>query len=701
MPSCLVIVESAAKASIIAKYLAGLYPESKWTVIACFGHIRDLPLKTLGVNTETWKVEYELLAAKKDTISRLKKASKDVDRVYLASDPDLEGHAIAYHLQVSLRLPLKKCTRVTFNEITRSALKEAFDHPSGWNNAKVEAQETRRILDRLVGYKVSPLLWQHFAGGPRGLSAGRVQSTALRMVMQRHSDFIAHESQKTWMLRGTFPPLETHCDLVIDSIDLAHSHLQKIIKYTVKSNVWKVAFTSKTVKKLAPLAYTTSSLQQEAYTHHRINAKSTMALAQALYEEGFITYMRTDSSTLSEDFTAQLLSHIETAYTAESVGEPRKAKQQVNAQEAHEAVRPTNLDVTDEGISFKSHSLTPFHVKLYDLIWRRTVASGMAPAKYNEISFTVTSPQLKLASYIFTGKTSLLTFAGFLRVMSPNIRVDAQSLQTWQYLMEQKKDVSLTVMNAECMLSKPRLLFTETDLIKGMEKNGIGRPSTYVSIIDKLLSKNYCVKGAGPSKSVELKHLTWRTDEPDAVKHEISTCTIGGNDNDRLVPTELGISIDAYIQQHFSELVDVGFTANMEADLDKIEKGTDSKDAVLARFYQPFETKLNTAASHHTSSTGTGTGTCTGTGKRARGAGGRTAADFTHFMKWCGVSTISEQDRQVLERLPQQINGSQGRVMMGPYGVYIRTHDNKNKRLDKALWPKVVSNTLSESDITG
>lgn len=692
---CLVIVESAAKAKTISKYLESLYPDRTWTVTACFGHVRDLPTKTIGVDPDTWDVTWEILPTKKDTVSKLKKLAKEATTVYLASDPDLEGYAIAHHLQIVLAVPMKKCVRVTFNEITKAALKAAFDVPSGWNDAKVAAQETRRILDRIVGYQVSPLLWKVFAGsGASGLSAGRVQSAALAMVQKRFGEFTTHDPQNTWVLQGKFDDnglcLEAKADTEIADLVLAKEHVHKVLEHGAGS-LWNVVYSTKITKKSPPPPFTTSSLQQEAYTCHRFPPKMTMSLAQALYEEGLITYMRTDSNSLSEDAVIAIKAHVTVEFGEAWVGAGGGTKKQAvapNAQEAHEAVRPT--DVTATVVEFKS----PAHAKLYNLIWRRAVASQMAPAKYLEIRYDVSMDNPELRSYIFHGKTALLTSAGFLRVYSPASNVDGAMISMWENAIASAAPrATMMQLIAECEVSRPKLLYTETDLIKAMEKNGIGRPSTYVSIIEKLLSKGYVVKDMGPVKTVDLTNIVWCRElgaTRSIMSHEEHrSAKIGGSDSDRMVPLELGQKILTYLQTTLPDLLDVTFTATMEHNLDRIEQNQVDKLTVLNQFYTPFHATVTAAMGAVTGAAGMTSINKSKNGRRT---------DFAPFLKWRGVATISEADREVLEQLPQNVLDGGDKVVFGPYGVYIKTKAGKNKRLDKSKWNKVITKTVTSED---
>lgn len=676
MATCLVIVESAAKAATIQKYLSSLYPDRKWTVAASFGHIRDLPQKTLGVDTNTWQVTYENLERKKDVIAKLKKISKTADKVYFAADPDLEGYAIAHHLRVTLKLADSKCIRTTFNEITKSALKAAFDTPTGWNDSKVEAQETRRILDRIVGYKVSPLLWKAFRG-ESGLSAGRVQSAALNMLTKRYANFLDHTPAMSWTTHATFATPNTVIAIAtldtkeasavsIETIEVAEKHIKTVV--TVGRGTYHfIRFSERTRASHPPAPLDTSTLQRESYNHLHKSPKSTMALAQALYEGGFITYMRTDATTLSKDAVAALAEYIITNIGAEYLATATKDQAKEGA---HEAIRPTDVGrrgdavVTDGG-------LTTDHAALYEVIWKHTVASQMADALYNDISYTV-----NVDKYVFKGKTSLMTFTGYMHVFGATLDADTAAL--WRTIM-QTTEVKLQSVSAICNVTRPHLLYTETDLVKAMEKNGIGRPSTYVSIIDKLQSKAYVAKGTGPTNTVKLASLIWDDLVATSPRLVETECVLGGTSKDRLVPTDLGVNIQKYLLDNTPQLLDTTFTATMETNLDLIESGTRNKQDVLNEFYVPFQHVLERA-------NGSGTAAIGGSNKHEAA-----------FKKWCGSNTRGDEDLQGLQRLPLKVTGGYT-VLLGPYGIYTK-YKGKNKKLDPSLWQKVIDGSIIKADI--
>lgn len=680
--SCLVIVESAAKAATIQKYLSSLYPDRTWTVAASFGHIRDLPQKTLGVDTATWQVTYENLDRKKDVIAKLKKLSKAADRVYFAADPDLEGYAIAHHLRVTLKLPDSKCIRTTFNEITKTALKAAFDTPTGWNDSKVYAQETRRILDRIVGYKVSPLLWKAFKG-ESGLSAGRVQSAALNMLVERYTTFLGHTPAMSWTTHATFSTtLANHqlmtkevTDNTLETLAAAKKHGKEIVKHATQHNTHTVSFSERTRAKHPPAPFTTSTLQRDAYTHLHKSPKVTMALAQALYEGGFITYMRTDATTLSNDAIAALSDYITTSIGPEYLATtPPATTKEKEKEGAHEAIRPTDVGRQGDTVSA---ALTADHAALYELIWKRTVASQMAPALYNDITYTIHVTVDDASPYTFKGVTSLMTFLGYMYVYGAAVDSDMQA--TWRTIIETTKCVELASVSAMCNVTHPHLLYNETDLVKAMEKNGIGRPSTYVSIIDKLQAKAYAAKGPGPSTTVKLTSMIWDDlSSPKTPRIIEDECVIGGTTKDRLVPTPLGLNIQKYLSENTPQLLDTTFTASMETNLDLIESEMRNKDDVLNEFYTPFQQVLDRAC---------GTSTSTGTSMKHEAA----------FKKWLGVEDIQEDDHKGLARLPLNLPGGHT-VLLGPYGIYTKSK-GKNKKLDPSLWPKLIDGTLTNTDL--
>jgi len=768
----LVIVESAAKAKTIQGYLNGcaeLGEIGTFRVKACFGHIDNLPLRELGVDTETWTATYEISADKRKVVAELRAAVKDAEFVYIASDNDLEGECIAAHLRDALKLKESRYARVTFNEITRGALKAAILAPRAIDAAKVEAQETRRILDRVTGYGLSPLLWRRFpgAGGPprksrgtaRGgggstaLSAGRVQSAALRMVTDRARAAGAHEAQKYWTLSGEWSAgaadgagaaaagvtFRAAAETAIYEPDEARAGLAEMLAVAR----WSATFKKKIVLKAPPLPFTTSTLQQEAHARFRLSAKDTMRVAQGLYEAGAITYMRTDSVAIAEEAIAGAAAYVRETYSADDVcerpGRRSHAPGAGHAQEAHEAIRPTDLRRREAPAGCDGMA-----AKLYDLIWRRTIASQMAPARYAEINVSVSAYSgAEDAPGPFVGKVRILLDPGYQKVLhsgsekkEENTESGEESLKAWEAVLGAgpgPQVVRAVRFAAEGDVTRPPATFQEGTLVKAMEREGIGRPSTYAGILDKLFAKGYVCKDAAKAESVAVVGWEAAAGAPaiEEVRRVVSLAA--GASADRLVPTGLGEKVADYLTEVVPDLLDTGFTSRMEADLDKIAEKRDdmSKAALLERFYSGLQAAIARAASAAADAGGSG-----GSGgtpkKRAAAAGPAALREFAggvravetrygpallvagtgakakgrfvalgSFMEWRGaeLSDVSEEDVARLVALPAELAGADGwSVAIGRYGVYL-TRAGENRRLPEELWGAAWDGTLRSEDI--
>jgi DNA topoisomerase-1 len=561
MGKALVIVESPAKAKTIEKYLGPGY-----RVSASMGHLRDLPKSTLGVDIEAGFVpDYRPIPNREETIEKLKEEAAKADRIFLATDPDREGEAISWHLMELLGLPPEKTRRVTFNEITKNVVLEGIGKPRDIDMGLVDAQQARRILDRIVGYKLSPLLWTKIR---RGLSAGRVQSVATRLVVDREEEIRAFVPEEYWLLDAVLSPdgreesftahyygsekkkRELHSREEVDEVIAA----VKDAPFTVKS----VKRTDKTRSPAAP--FITSTLQQEASRRLNMTPRRTMSVAQALYEGlpvdgqdsvGLITYMRTDSLRVSAEAVTAARSFIQQEYGKEYLpGQPRQFKTGKNAQDAHEAIRPSNVLLTPERIR---KDLTEDQYRLYRLIWRRFVASQMANAVYDSVNVDVLS-----SGHVFKAAASMLKFAGFTKVY------DAQKEET-----EDKKPLPplnegdglrLLKLQEEQKYTQPPSRYTEDTLIRALEEKGIGRPSTYAPTVSTILDREYVVK-----------------------------------EGKLLRPTALGETVTKFMEDRFASIVDVQFTANMEAKLDKVEEGETAWKSVLSDFYGDFRKSLDDA----------------------------------------------------------------------------------------------------------
>ncbi|MGG3965253.1 type I DNA topoisomerase [Heyndrickxia faecalis] len=561
MSDYLVIVESPAKAKTIEKYLG-----KKYRVKASMGHVRDLPKSQMGVDVDDhFKPKYITIRGKGPVLKDLKNAAKKAKKVYLAADPDREGEAIAWHLANSLNLDVHSDCRVVFNEITKDAIKESFKHPRPINMDLVDAQQARRILDRLVGYNISPLLWKKVK---KGLSAGRVQSVAVRLIIDRENEIKSFVPEEYWTIAGSFKKGKDTFQASFYGVDGKKMQLKseadvKKITGMLKSDKFQVSSVTHKEKKRNPAPpFTTSSLQQEAARKLNFRAKKTMMVAQQLYEGidlgkegtvGLITYMRTDSTRISEVAKTEANQYIREKFGENYLRqEERKEKKQANAQDAHEGIRPTSI-FRDPG-SVKSF-LSRDQYKLYKLIWERFMASQMAPAILDTMSATLAN-----GTVWFRASGSKIQFPGFMKVYVEGS--DDQQEEGERYLphLEEGDVVQSESIEPKQHFTQPPPRYTEARLVKTLEELGIGRPSTYAPTLDTIQKRGY----------VALE-------------------------NKRFVPTELGEIVLELIREFFPEIIDVEFTADMEKDLDEIEEGKVPWVQIIDAFYQNFEARLKKA----------------------------------------------------------------------------------------------------------
>ncbi len=559
----LVIVESPSKAKTIEKYLG-----SDYRVTASMGHLRDLPKSELGVDIEHgFAPKYIAVKEKKELIDELKAASQKAPVVYLATDPDREGEAISWHLKELLNLPDEKAKRVTFNEITKKVVTDSIQHPRSIDQDLVDAQQARRILDRIVGYEISPLLWKKVK---RGLSAGRVQSVATRMVVDREEEIRRFESREYWLLDAFLKrsPDEDSFRARFYGVDGKKRELNtedevKEICETVSRHPFAVTSVKKTEKQRSPSPpFITSTLQQEASRRLNMTPRRTMAVAQQLYEGieitgrgsiGLISYMRTDSLRLSDEAVAAARSFITDSYgEAYCPPKPRVYKTKAGAQDAHEAIRPTDVTLTPELVK---KDLTQEQYRLYRIIWGRFTACQMANAVYDNISVEVESGGCQ-----FRAGSSSLKFPGYTAVYEE--AADDDQKQNESRLPELKEGQTLLLDKTvpEQQFTQPPARYTEATLIRAMEEKGIGRPSTYAPTISTITSHDYVIK--------EGKYLR---------------------------PTPLGEVVTKLMTEHFSDIVDLKFTNHMEARLDEIESGKSGWQDVLTEFYEGFDAEMKAA----------------------------------------------------------------------------------------------------------
>lgn len=558
MPDKLIIVESPAKANTIKKFLGGNYK-----VMASMGHIRDLPKSKLGVDIEhDFEPEYINIRGKGDLIKSLKKEAKSAKKVYLATDPDREGEAIAWHLSHILEIPEDSVCRVTFNEITKETVQKSIKEPRMIDMNLTDAQQARRVLDRIVGYKISPILWKKVK---RGLSAGRVQSVAVKLIVDREEEIEKFIPQEYWNIYAIL--IEPNSNKKFEAkfygkdgkkLEINNKEqVSEILKH-IENGKYIVYDVKKGEKKRTPAPpFTTSTMQQEASRKIGFTLKKTMSVAQGLYEGvkvaergtvGLITYMRTDSTRISEEARNAAKLHIESTYGKEYY-ENRYYKTKQNSQDAHEAIRPTYIDLTPEKLK---DDLTPDQFKLYRLIYNRFIASQMSAAIYNTVSATV-----NVNSYNFKANGQTLKFKGFMTLYVESL--DNEQEESDENIPELiiGQEVIKEKLDPKQSFTEPPPRYTEASLVKALEEKGIGRPSTYSPTITTILERHYIQK-----------------------------------EQKQLVPTELGKVVNTILTENFTDIINVEFTAKIEENFDEVAEGKEPWKNVIREFYGPFEKEV-------------------------------------------------------------------------------------------------------------
>ena len=559
----LVIVESPSKAKTIEKYLG-----SNYKVTASMGHLRDLPKSRMGVNIENdFEPDYIPVKDKSELINQLKKESKAAPVVYLATDPDREGEAISWHLKELLELSDVKAKRVTFNEITKKVVTESIQHPRSIDQDLVDAQQARRVLDRIVGYKLSPLLWRKVK---KGLSAGRVQSVATRMVVDRENEIRGFRQEEYWLLDAflkktgeTVPFRARFYGIGEKKQELKSEEDVKRIIEAVRNEPFTVTKVKRTEKQRTPAPpFITSTMQQEASRRLNMTPRRTMSIAQQLYEGveinglgsvGLITYMRTDSLRISDEALTAARAYIRDTYgAAYCPAQPRRFKTKAGAQDAHEAIRPTDVTLSPDKVR---KDLTQEQYRLYRIIWGRFTASQMAAAVYDNVTADIDS-----VGYLFRASNSALKFPGYTAVYEEYSDDDSEQADGALPELKEGERLELEKLVPEQQFTQPPARYTEASLIRAMEEKGIGRPSTYAPTITTILAHDYVIK--------EGKYLK---------------------------PTPLGEVVTELMKEHFSDIVDLKFTNHMEAQLDSIEAGKEKWQDVLHEFYEDFKQELDKA----------------------------------------------------------------------------------------------------------
>ena len=686
----LVIVESPAKAKTIEKFLGKDY-----TVKSSYGHIRDLAKKEMSIDVESnYEPQYQISDDKRALVSELQKAVKSADKVWLASDEDREGEAIAWHLQETLKLDPKTTQRIVFNEITKTAILHAIENPRQIDMNLVDAQQARRVLDRLVGYEISPILWSKIKPA---LSAGRVQSVAVRLIVEREEEIKNFESKPYFRVVAQFRPvdgtkalnaeLSRHYDTEVE----AEAFLQSIIGSSFK--ISKIE--TKPARRTPAPPFTTSTLQQEASRKLGFSVARTMQVAQQLYESGYITYMRTDSVNLSELALNMAKKEITAQYGADYVKTRHYQTKTKGAQEAHEAIRPT--DLTAQSINAESAQR-----RLYELIWKRTVASQMADAEIEKTEVEIAISNNKKEHFGCTGEQ--VKFDGFLKVYLESTD-DEEQQGTAAMLPRLPEGTRLTMESCEAAehytQHPPR--YTEASLVKKLEDLGIGRPSTYAPTISTILKREYIIK-----------------EDREATERKCTVLTLKGNqlkkgerlekgyaEKGKLFPTDIGCVVNNFLMDHFANIMDYNFTATVEKDFDEIAAGEKEWRKVIDRFYVPFHKNIRQTQQNSQRTTGSRLlGVDPTSGKNVYAKIGRygtlvqigeTNADekplFASMKKGQSIETITLEEALSLFALPRTLGEFEDKevtVSIGKFGPYVR-HNGKFYSLGKNDDPYEVS----------
>lgn len=572
MAKNLVIVESPAKAKTIEKFLG-----KDFKVESSFGHISDLPSKELGVNVDgDFKPKYEVSKDKKAVVKKLKDLAKKAETVWLASDEDREGEAIAWHLAEALKLDKEKTKRIVFHEITKTAIQKAIENPRGIDYDLVDAQQARRVLDRIVGYELSPVLWRKVKGG---LSAGRVQSVSVRLIVEKEREIQDFKAVASYRIDAEFSNENGQTfKAKLPKNFSTKAEAQKFLEQNASAD-FKVSDLQKKPAKKSPAApFTTSTLQQEASRKLYFSVSKTMTMAQRLYEAGLITYMRTDSVNLSDEAKKGAEKEIKAAY-GDTYSKPRnytgKAK---GAQEAHEAIRPTNFAVQSVNIDYDQ-------ARLYDLIWKRTIASQMSEAQLERTNVKI-STSTHNETFIANGE--VITFDGFLKVYLEG--TDDEDVEQDGMLPAMKTNETLlnNYITATERYTRPPARFTEASLVKKLEELGIGRPSTYAPTISTIQNRNYVEKGTVEGEKRNYSQLTLKHS---AVTDKKLTEKVG-SDKGKLVPTDIGMIVTDFLVNHFEQILDYNFTAKVEADFDDIADGKEDWTKMMKSFYKNFHPQV-------------------------------------------------------------------------------------------------------------
>jgi DNA topoisomerase-1 len=671
----LVIVESPAKAKTIEKFLG-----KGFVVKSSFGHVRDLAKKNLGIDVENkFKPDYIVSADKKKIVKELKDLAKDAGTVWIASDEDREGEAIAWHLKEVLKLDPEKTKRIVFHEITKDAIQNAIKNPRDIDENLVNAQQARRVLDRLVGFELSPLLWKKVKPS---LSAGRVQSVAVKLVVEREREVNAFNAKTYFRVRASFVSPEDQREIKaelskrFDTIEETEVFLEKC-----KSADFTVQSVEKKPAKKSPAApFTTSTLQQEASRKLGFSVAQTMSVAQRLYEGGFITYMRTDSVNLSNLAISTAATEINSSFGEQYHKVRKYSTKSKGAQEAHEAIRPTY-------ISNKSVEGSNQEQRLYELIWKRTIASQMSDAKLERTNISI---KVSNAEEHFVATGEVLIFDGFLKVYLES--VDDENEEEASSLLPPVKQndlLSYKAIDATQRFTTPSARFTEASLVKKLEELGIGRPSTYAPTISTIQNRGYAVKETRPGKTRDITSIILKKGELE--KKQVSENY--GQEKSKMFPTDIGMVVNDFLEQHFVNIMNYNFTADVEKEFDSIAMGKADWTEMIDKFYSPFHKRVDdTMATSERSKGERLLGEDPASGKPVSVKIGRFGPmvqigdvedeekpRFASLLKSQSMETLTFEEALELFKLPRtlgQYEETDVTVAIGRFGPYIR-HNNK------------------------
>ena len=692
MQENLVIVESPAKAKTIERFLGKDY-----IVKSSFGHIRDLS-KKLGINIENgYSPNYEVLDDKRKVVEELSKLSSQVKTVWLASDEDREGEAIAWHLAEVLNLPVDKTKRIVFHEITKSAILNAIESPRTIDMNLVNAQQARRILDRIVGFELSPVLWKKVRPA---LSAGRVQSVAVRLIVEREREIIGFNSTAYFRVVAHFYPVNDESKTLFKA-ELSHRFNTKEEAMEFLANCKGVTFTvtkaeEKPMKRYPAAPFTTSTLQQEASRKLNMSVAQTMSVAQHLYEQGLITYMRTDSVNLSAQAIAQCKSEIERMFGDKYSSAHNYKTKTKGAQEAHEAIRPSYIDrTTIEGSTAEK--------KLYELIWKRTVASQMVAA---DVDRTTIAINIDGTEWEFIATGEVIRFDGFLRLYSESTDDDNATESNDNMLPKiavgEKVDASQIVATERFTQAPAR--YNEASLVKRLEELGIGRPSTYAPTITTIINRGYVVKQNKEAQKRTFTTLTLSASGKISEKHPVESF---GKEKNRLAPTDIGMVVNDYLESQFEQIMDYNFTANVEKEFDRIAEGDITWNEMIDHFYEPFHNLVDRAIETQTDKNNQvrvlGIDPTTGYAVKARiGRYGPMVEieakegekpRYASLKKGQLIESITLEEALELFALPRNLGTYEGEelwVGIGRYGAYVR-YGKSFASLQKADDPYTIS----------